>query len=104
VGSADWFSRFEQSGGVILDLLIHDFDTVRWCFGDFERIYAMRPVANGKDLHHDYSLTLARLKSGALVHMEGSWAEVKGTFYTYYEVAGCRQFHRSCYSRKSRYR
>lgn len=88
VGTADWFSRFEQSGGVILDLLIHDIDTVRWCFGDFERIYAMRPRVDGKDLHHDYALTLARLKSGAIVHMEGSWAEAQGLFYTYYEVAG----------------
>ncbi len=33
VHAGKWFGDFKQSGGVILDLIRHDFDWIRWTFG-----------------------------------------------------------------------
>lgn len=86
VGWNNWFGDFERSGGVILDLSIHDLDTLAWTFGPVDRVYAM--CTGGKEPGHEYALIIARLKSGVIAHIEGSWAESKGLFYTYYEIAG----------------
>jgi predicted dehydrogenase len=40
VGWQDWYKKREMSGGVCLDLIIHDFDFLRWCFGEVERVFA----------------------------------------------------------------
>ena len=40
IGSEGWFRDPEQSGGVILDLAIHDYDWLRWTFGEVKQVYA----------------------------------------------------------------
>jgi UDP-N-acetylglucosamine 3-dehydrogenase len=87
VGRHDWFGDFQRSGGTILDLMVHDLDTVEWCFGPIERVYAMRSRNMG-DLRKDYALAALRMKSGAIGHLEASWVEAPATFYTNYEVSG----------------
>src|SRR5947199_2728316 len=43
VGSArGWYLDPAKSGGVVLDLMLHDLDTARWWFGEPTRIYARR--------------------------------------------------------------
>ena len=37
-----WFADEAESGGVILDVMIHDFDFARWCCGDVTRIFVRR--------------------------------------------------------------
>lgn len=39
-GWADWFSDPAQSGGAVLDLIIHDLDVLNWIFGSPKTIYA----------------------------------------------------------------
>jgi len=75
------------SGGVILDLMVHDLDLLTWVFGSIQTIYVQRADHRG-DLRHDYALAIAKLSSGALAHLEASWAEPHGEFYYAYEVAG----------------
>ena len=36
----NWFLDFEKSGGMMLDLMIHDFDYARWISGEVESVYA----------------------------------------------------------------
>lgn len=84
-GAGDWYSRRELSGGVLVDLLIHDIDFCRWCFGEPETVYCTGVL--DKEEVPDYALLLLRFESGTIAHLEGSWAEGEG-FYTRFEAAG----------------
>ena len=82
----DWFGKFEWSGGLVLDLIIHDFDWLRWTFGEVERVYAKGLVERNME-HKDYALVTLRFKSGVIAHVEGTWASPSG-FTVTFEVAG----------------
>ena len=82
----DWYGKFDLSGGCILDLLIHDFDWLRWTFGEVERVYAKGACA-GKLPGYDYALVTLRFRSGAIGHVEGTWNDPKG-FKVAIEIAG----------------
>ena len=84
--SNNWFNSREKSGGVILDLMIHDIDFLIWCFGDVERVYA-RDIGRQKIPNKDYALAILRFKSGVIAHLEASWAHAGG-FRARVEVAG----------------
>jgi predicted dehydrogenase len=83
----NWFSDFEQSGGVILDLLIHDIDYVRWCLGDVATVFA-RGLTFSDVEDADHVLLTMRFENGAMGHLEGSWAYPPGNFRTRLEIAG----------------
>ena len=86
-GRNSWYHDEAKSGGVILDLGIHDFDWVRWTFGEVERVFAKqvnRMGQNGNPI--EYALVTLRMQSGTIVHIELSWAQ-KG-FTSAYEIAG----------------
>jgi predicted dehydrogenase len=82
----DWYGKFEMSGGCILDLIIHDFDWLRWTFGDVERVYA-KGLTTSHLPGFDYALVTLRFKSGAIGHVEGTWAD-PGGFKATLEIAG----------------
>jgi predicted dehydrogenase len=82
----DWYADFSRSGGTILDLIIHDFDWLRWTFGEVERVYA-RGLADTHLPAFDYSLVTLRFKSGVIGHVEGTWAD-PGGFKVTMEIAG----------------
>lgn len=84
-GSDDWYANYESSGGLVLDMIIHDFDFLRWCFGEVERVYA-KSIKEGNLKRIDYSLVTLRFKSGVIAHVEGSWAHQ--AFTTRFELAG----------------
>jgi predicted dehydrogenase len=83
----NWYADFEQSGGVILDLLIHDIDYVRWCFGDVATVFA-RGLTFSDVPNTDHVLLTVRFQNGAIGHLEGSWAYPPGNFRTRLEIAG----------------
>jgi UDP-N-acetylglucosamine 3-dehydrogenase len=39
----DWMADREQSGGVCVDLLVHDFDQMNWLLGQPRRVFAREP-------------------------------------------------------------
>ncbi len=83
----DWYADFTQSGGLVVDMLIHDFDWLRWSFGEVERVYALSTA--GRELNRlQYDLVTLRFASGAIGHVEGTWAH-QG-FTTALEVAGTK--------------
>lgn len=84
-GRDDWYADYSKSGGVVLDLMIHDFDFLRWCFGEVERVYG-KGMLEQKMSRRDYALVTLRFKSGVIAHVEGTWAH--NTFSMGYELAG----------------
>lgn len=85
-GWNDWYADWRISGGVLLDLVIHDFDFLRWALGEVERVYA-RGVLGHEYNRLDYALTTLRFESGAIAHVEGHWG-FPGPFNYSIEVAG----------------
>ena len=78
-----WFADHAQSGGVLIDVLVHDFDWLRWTLGEVERVSCRTAGQEGRI---DYALVTLRFRSGAIAHVEGAWAQ--GRFGTSVEVAG----------------
>ena len=65
MGWNDWYADWRASGGVLVDLLIHDFDFLRWTLGNIERVYA-RGVQGREYNRLDYALVTLRFEGGAI--------------------------------------
>jgi predicted dehydrogenase len=83
----NWFVDFSRSGGLILDLMVHDFDQARWMAGEVTRVYAKALSVARPEAGVDHALVILTHANGAITHVEGSWA-YPPTFYTAFEVAG----------------
>lgn len=88
LGWNDWYADWRVSGGVLLDLVIHDFDFLRWALGEVDRVYA-RGLLGHEYNRLDYALVTLRFASGAIAHVEGHWG-FPGPFNYSIEVAGSR--------------
>ncbi len=84
--SNDWMEIEARSGGVVLDLMIHDIDQARWFAGDVVRVFgrSTKPGRGGIDTH---ALAILTHESGAITHLTGSWG-MAGGFETSFEIAG----------------
>ena len=85
-GSDSWFMDHHRSGGVLLDLAIHDFDWLRWTLGEVKFLYS-RSLGAKTMSGPDYALTTLTFDSGAVAHCESTWMDPSG-FRTTYEVCG----------------
>jgi predicted dehydrogenase len=83
-----WFHDFSKSGGMMMDLMIHDFDYARWIAGDVETVFAKNIASRFSDVPGDHAFAILRHTSGALSHVEGGWAYPPPMFRTSLEVAG----------------
>jgi predicted dehydrogenase len=81
-----WFADLEKNGGLIIDLMIHDIDTLRWYFGEPERVYAHGLSYTEWQQTRDIAMASLRFRNGVIAHLDASWAH--GGFYTAIEVAG----------------
>ena len=88
-GRDSWFADPAKSGGVILDLLIHDLDFLRWTCGEVKQIYAKALTFSHLGTQ-DYALLNMKMDSGALAHIEGSWSHPVGSFRQTVEICGSR--------------
>ncbi len=85
-GKNAWFMNHSRSGGVILDLAIHDFDWLRWTLGEVKHLYA-RSVGATTGTGPDYALITLTFDSGAVAHVESTWMDPNGSRTTF-EVCG----------------
>lgn len=79
-----WFHDESQSGGVPLDLMIHDLDYVRWVAGRVGTVYAVQSRQEGRVM---VQATLSH-RGGAISLVEGGWAAPAGVFRTALDLAG----------------
>jgi predicted dehydrogenase len=88
--AGNWFLDEEKSGGILMDLMIHDYDYARWVAGEVESVSARRVTELHPDAPVDYGLVILSHRSGALSHIAGAWAYPPPTFRTHLEIAGDR--------------
>lgn len=81
-----WHTDMARSGGVAVDMLIHDVDLVRWYFGEPTEVFA-RVVGSDRHEGLDYALATLTVPDGPICHLHGSWAEPEG-FSQSAEVCG----------------
>lgn len=86
--AGSWFLDFEKSGGIMLDLMIHDVDYARWLAGDVTRVFARNLSDTWPQAEALHALVILTHRSGAISHIEASWAYPPLTFWTGVEVAG----------------
>lgn len=79
----DLYKDSTKSGGVIIDLMIHDLDFLRWSMGEIESVYAMNHTSE----ELDYALVTLQFSSGAVANVESNWG-FPGPFHTKAEIAG----------------
>ncbi|ANE45320.1 oxidoreductase [Paenibacillus swuensis] len=80
-----WFKEMEKSGGVILDLMVHDIDYMRWTLGEVKSVYCL----NHRDEKMDYALVTLVFHNGTIANLEGFWG-YPGSFRTSAEFAGSK--------------
>ena len=88
-GAGGWFRDVARSGGVLLDLAIHDFDWLRWTFGEVKSVFSKSvALSSGRtDLTGDYAVSVLTFDSGVVAHVESTWMDPSG-FRTTLEVSG----------------
>lgn len=69
---ADWYADVAQSGGPLVDLMIHDFDQANWLLGEPRMVYA-RAVASRDPGYLDQVVAVVEY-DGAQAVVEGSMA------------------------------
>ncbi|HUG86448.1 MAG TPA: Gfo/Idh/MocA family oxidoreductase [Euzebya sp.] len=84
----NWFTDEARSGGLVLDLMVHDFDIARWIAGDVTTVFAKGLAARNLVAGVDHCLALLTHSGGAITHVEGSWAYPAPAFRTRFEIAG----------------
>jgi predicted dehydrogenase len=82
-----WFFDPALSGGVMTDLLIHDYDYARYLAGDIESVWA-RTVRDASGAGVDFGFAVLRHVSGAITHVSGGWVYPWPVFRTGFEIAG----------------
>lgn len=90
-GQDGWFLDPGRSGGVLLDLAVHEFDWLCWTLGPvmevMSRSVTLGPRIEGADFVGDYALTTLTHASGCISHVESTWMDPSG-FRTTIEAAG----------------
>jgi len=84
----NWFLDEDKSGGILMDLMIHDFDYARWIAGEVESVFAKKVTTGRPDASVDFGLAILKHASGALSHIAGACAYPPPTFRTHLEIAG----------------
>ncbi len=84
----NWFLDEQKSGGILLDLMIHDFDYARWVAGDVDSVFARKVSTYHQNAAIDYGLVILKHRNGILSHISGAWAYPPPTFRTHLEIAG----------------
>lgn len=89
LGPGTWYTRKAESGGIIVDLNIHDLDLLRWLCGGVERIFAecSTKIFTEIDIYNNAWIVL-RFRSGGMGMVGGSW--ISQFWHTMFGLVGER--------------
>jgi predicted dehydrogenase len=88
IGDEAWFTSETRSGGMLVDLMIHDFDYARWLGGEVKRVFAKSVRGQNPTALTDYALVTLGFDNGRMALVEGGWAYPPGYFRTSLDIAG----------------
>ena len=88
LGDELWFTDESRSGGLLVDLMLHDFDYARWLAGKVERVYAKSVRSQDPAAPSDYALVTLSFENNCKALIEGGWAYPAGTFRVGMDIAG----------------
>jgi predicted dehydrogenase len=83
-----WFFDHARSGGIVLDLMIHDLDFARWVAGNVVAVHCRSAGLALPDAGVDHAVAILTHRSGAISHVSASWGYAPPTFTTAFEIAG----------------
>ncbi|AFZ68021.1 Gfo/Idh/MocA family protein [Deinococcus peraridilitoris] len=83
-GGASWYADEARSGGMLLDLMLHDIDYALWLAGDAQRVYARLNQTGARQ----YAQVVLTHATGAASLIEGGWAYPDGLFRTALDISG----------------
>jgi predicted dehydrogenase len=83
-----WFADRAQSGGIIMDQMLHDIDIARWIAGDVTRVSAVSSRTGDAAQPIEAAHVLLTHRSGAISHVAGLWGPAHLAFTTEYSVTG----------------
>ena len=87
-GETSWFADEARSGGIVLDLMIHDLDYASWLAGPATQVFAASVKTNDPSAPCDYVQATVRFEGGAMALVEAAWAYPPGLFRTGFDLAG----------------
>ncbi|MDO5729765.1 MAG: Gfo/Idh/MocA family oxidoreductase [Actinomycetaceae bacterium] len=87
-----WFEDESRSGGLVMDLMIHDFDQAVWLAGPVREIFASQVERQTVDTKIAAAHCILTHEGGALSHIRGLWGALETQFCTSYHVAGDKGF------------
>jgi myo-inositol 2-dehydrogenase/D-chiro-inositol 1-dehydrogenase len=82
----NWYIDESRSGGMLIDLMIHDFDYARWLAGDVTRVCSRKTQSPTSAAQ--YAQVILRFASGSMALVEGGWANPPGVFRTAIDISG----------------
>lgn len=83
-----WYADDKQSGGIVMDLMIHDLDQARRLAGPVASIYAVRRQVATGDRAVGVAHAVLTHVSGAISHCASVWSPPGTTFRTTFDLAG----------------
>jgi myo-inositol 2-dehydrogenase/D-chiro-inositol 1-dehydrogenase len=83
-----WFADPARSGGVIVDLMIHDIDFARWIAGEVREVIGT--VTPGPFAPQEIAAVELRHESGAVSRLIGGWEGPEVPFQTSFSIVGER--------------
>lgn len=85
---SDWFADEALSGGVILDLMVHDLDVARWIGGPITQVYATMIRRDEGSLPQALCQAVLTHSSGAVSYANAVWGAPGLTFNTSFHLSG----------------
>jgi myo-inositol 2-dehydrogenase/D-chiro-inositol 1-dehydrogenase len=87
-----WFQNEAASGGVIMDLMLHDLDQARWICGEVATVYAVQNPPSVEGISPPFVSAHVSLThvGGAISHIHATWGAIGTVFKTGFSIAGDR--------------
>lgn len=82
----EWFLDHSKSGGVLVDVMVHEFDWLRWTVGEVTLVDARSRSASNPN-GPDFALATLSFDNQAIAHVEGTWMDPSG-FRSTLEISG----------------